>query len=404
MKKTLVKIFLLFALIPSISLALVLSVAFTIELSHVITPETAKLLIITGISATIIIAAITLFVATKFAAVYVRPFRYILGSLEYIAKDIKEGQVDLTQPLHPPGNSQVANRIAGAINTVLTTFANVLEEFYSVTNSISESSALVAELSAISSENMEKQRTETIQVASAINELSASSEQVNKNAIDGAAATTIADQDTRAGAETVNSAVQTIEELASNLTQTSSIINSLEKDSENIGTVLAVIQNIAEQTNLLALNAAIEAARAGEMGRGFAVVADEVRTLASKTQSSTEEIREIIEQLQSSSKKAVDAMTTGCTQAEQGLEKALSAGNALENIKSKVTEIDSMNDVMEIAAKEQFTVSNEVSESINTISQITEETSTKVASTSAAASELLEQAKMLKKLSEQFKV
>jgi methyl-accepting chemotaxis protein len=227
-------------------------------------------------------------VATKFAAVYVRPFRYILGSLEYIAKDIKEGQVDLTQPLHPPGNSQVANRIAGAINTVLTTFANVLEEFYSVTNSISESSALVAELSAISSENMEKQRTETIQVASAINELSASSEQVNKNAIDGAAATTIADQDTRAGAETVNSAVQTIEELASNLTQTSSIINSLEKDSENIGTVLAVIQNIAEQTNLLALNAAIEAARAGEMGRGFAVVADEVRTLASKTQSSTE--------------------------------------------------------------------------------------------------------------------
>ncbi len=404
MKKSLIRTFLMFSLIPALTLAIILTIAFSIELADVIDKDAAQLLIITGIVSFAVISSITAIVAMRFAKSFAGPFQYIVGSLEFIAKDIKSGHVDLTQPLTPPGNSSVANCIAAGINTVLKTFADALKEFYVVTNEISESSAQVAELSAISSDNMKKQNTETIQVAAAITELSATSEQVNKSASDGAAAASVADTDTRAGADTVNSAVKTIEELASNLTQTSVIIDSLEKDSDNIGTVLAVIQTIAEQTNLLALNAAIEAARAGEMGRGFAVVADEVRTLASKTQTSTEEIREIIEQLQTSSKQAVNAMNTGCSQAEQGLEKALSAGHALDSIKSKVAEIDNMNDVMEIAAKEQFTVTNEVSESVNTISQLTEETSAKVESTSAAASELLEQAKTLKRLAEQFKV
>ncbi len=396
--------FLMFSLMPTLALAIILSVAFSIELADVIDKEAAQLLIITGIVSFGIIAAITSFIALKFAKSFAGPFQYIVGSLQYIAKDIKEGHVDLTQALEPPGNSSLANKIAAGINTVLTTFADVLKEFYSVTEEISHSSAEVAELSAISSNNMKKQHAETLQVASAINQLSTSSEQANKNASDGAEAATIADNDTRAGADTVNSAVKTIEELASNLTQTSTIIDSLDRDSENIGTVLAVIQNIAEQTNLLALNAAIEAARAGEMGRGFAVVADEVRTLASKTQSSTEEIREIIEQLQGSAKNAVDAMSTGCSQAEEGLEKALSAGNALENIKSKVAEIDGMNDQMEKAAKEQLFVTNNVSQSVSTIGQLTEETSAKVDSTSSAAEALLQQAKTLKQLAEQFKV
>jgi methyl-accepting chemotaxis protein len=404
MKKALIRIFLMFSLIPALVLSLTLAIAFTIELSDVISKEAAQLLILTGVISLTVIGAITAFVAVKFANSFAEPFRYILGSLQFIAKDINAGHVDLTQSLKPPGNSSLANKIADGINTVLQTFAKVLKEFYNVTDSITESSNEVAKLSVISSENMKKQHAVTLQVTASIGELSATSERVNRNASQGAEAASVADQDTRAGAETVNSAVKTIEELASNLTQTSVIIDSLEKDSENIGTVLAVIQSIAEQTNLLALNAAIEAARAGEMGRGFAVVADEVRTLASKTQSSTEEIRLIIEQLQNSSKQAVDAMNTGCSQAEQGLEKALSAGKALESIKTKVAEIDSMNDELESAAKEQFSVTSTVTQSVSTIRQLTEETTTKVASASSAAEALLGQAKHLKQLSEQFKV
>jgi len=106
-------------------------------------------------------------------------------------------------------------------------------------------------------------------------------------------------------------------------------VNDLEKDSENIGSVLSVIQGIAEQTNLLALNAAIEAARAGEHGRGFAVVADEVRNLSARTQAATLETKSIIDMLQTRSKEAVSVMDKGCSMASDGVEKSVLAGEAL---------------------------------------------------------------------------
>ncbi len=267
--------------------------------------------------------------------------------------------------------------------------------------------AAAEELSAIteqSNNGVMRQQGEIGQVATAMNEMSATVTEVSRNASSAATAAQEADDRAKEGCEVVNTTVQTINNLASEVERTSQVIENLKGDSISIGTVLDVIRDIAEQTNLLALNAAIEAARAGEQGRGFAVVADEVRTLASRTQQSTREINDMIERLQSGANQAVEVMEMGRAKAEESVEQAAKAGDALQAITGVVDNIRSMNIQIASAAEEQSSTAEEINRNIVNISEVAQETAGGSQQTASASDELARLASDLQSQVGKFKI
>lgn len=279
-----------------------------------------------------------------------------------------------------------------------------------VKNIISGSSHLAAaaeELSAITlqgAEGINRQQSEVQQVATAMEEMSATVHEVAKNAASAATAAQEADDQSKHGFEVVNDTIETIHSLADEVKRTADAIETLKGDCISIGTVLDVIRDIAEQTNLLALNAAIEAARAGEQGRGFAVVADEVRTLASRTQQSTQEINEMIERLQTGANQAVSAMEKGREKAKESVEQAAKAGEALGAITTVVDRIKSMNIQIASAAEQQSTTTEEVNRSIVSISDVAEDSATGAKKTANSSDDLAKLAVELQEQVSQFKI
>ena len=234
--------------------------------------------------------------------------------------------------------------------------------------------------------------------------MSASAQEVKRNAEDAVIATEEADRESQAGLFVVKDNIEAINELYQEIKSAREVITNLAKESEHIGSVSDTIQGIAEQTNLLALNAAIEAARAGEQGRGFAVVADEVRTLASRTQQSTIEIQDRIQSLNKGSQQAVMAMEKGMEKALNSVNKSNDAGDSLNSIATFVAKINEINSQVEHSTTEQSNVADEVSKSIVHINHISEETSVHSESATDASKILAEQAQELKTMMKEFKV
>ncbi len=343
----------------------------------------------------LLMALLSAVVGKLFAKSILDPIYYVVGAVEYIAKDIEAGQCDLTRPLDP-GSNPIGARLANAINKMIASFADIIRDVTDSSTQVADSSESMTQAARITLDNVNRQGSEAEQVATAMNEMAASVQEVADSAANGAELAKAADAQSMEGAKVVNGTVQEIEALAQNVERAAQVIHELEEDSEAIGSVLDVIQSIAEQTNLLALNAAIEAARAGEQGRGFAVVADEVRSLASRTQESTQEIQTIIERLQNRSKQAVGVMSEGQQQAGVGVEQAQAAGKALKEIAEKVAELDHVSTQIAAAANEQSIVAEEINRSIVHISDVSEdnaEAARKAASASQALSELANQQK-----------
>jgi len=249
-----------------------------------------------------------------------------------------------------------------------------------------------------------QQQSEVNQVATAMNEMSATVQEVASNASHAAQAAQDASEQAGEGLKVVDHTISSINNLANAVEEASGVINQLESDTDNIGVVLEVIRGISEQTNLLALNAAIEAARAGEQGRGFAVVADEVRTLASRTQESTLEIRSMIESLQSGSTQAVEVMTKGKEQAAISVGHAQKAGESLNGITQAVSSISDMNTQIATAAEEQTAVAEEINQNIVNISQLGEQAVSGAQQTSDASEELARLSNELQMMVGQFRV
>ncbi|AFI85373.1 methyl-accepting chemotaxis protein [Methylophaga nitratireducenticrescens] len=213
----------------------------------------------------------------------------------------------------------------------------------------------------------EQQFNETEQIAAAINEMSASILEVSRNAQNSTLIANNGVEEVEKGKKLVQVSVDLMQVLQGDVEQASETIKALEKSSNDIAIVLDVINEISEQTNLLALNAAIEAARAGDAGRGFAVVADEVRSLASRTRTSTEEIRVMVEKLQNNSATAVQAMSDGLKQADACVGHNQNTVSSFANILDVIQKINEMTTQIASAVEQQSAVAEEISKSIHNI-------------------------------------
>jgi len=248
------------------------------------------------------------------------------------------------------------------------------------------------------------QRSQIEQVATAMNQMSATAQEVARSAAAAVDSAHSVNEETVSGRELVESQVGSIQRLAGEIDQSVLVINQLASDSQSISRVLDVIKGIAEQTNLLALNAAIEAARAGEQGRGFAVVADEVRNLAKRTQQSTEEIEQMIARLQGGVGAAVKAMSASHRMADGTVDESGRVQRALENILGAVGMIVDQNQQIAAAAEQQTAVAHDIDQNIVEINQAGERTAEGASQTELASRELSGLVGDLKQLIGAFRV
>ncbi len=317
--------------------------------------------------------------------------------------DIAEGDGDMTQRMKVRGRDELA-RLSAGFNSFVEKIQSTILHVSSSTSTLAVAADKMATISDDTTQGMQLQRSEIEKVVTAMGQMTVTVDDVSQHAESAAGIASQTDKQARDGRKVVETTISSIEKLASGFEQTAAVIHRLEGDSENIGSVLEVISGIAEQTNLLALNAAIEAARAGDQGRGFAVVADEVRNLAARTQSSTGEIRQMIEKLQSAACEAVTEMESGRKQVKESVEQAGLAGVALEAITRAVDEISLMNRQIADAAHQQREVTGEINENIININQVADNTSSHTIELADASKELSQLALDLQELVGRFKV
>ncbi|WP_153774268.1 methyl-accepting chemotaxis protein [Pseudomonas sp. MNR3A] len=253
---------------------------------------------------------------------------------------------------------------------------------------LSQAASQLAGASADTLERITQQREETDQVATAMNQMSATVQEVAQNAEHASLAATDADQQAQVGDQVVAEAIARIEQLATQMDRCLTSMQHLAGESQRIGSILDVIKSVSEQTNLLALNAAIEAARAGEAGRGFAVVADEVRGLAQRTQQSTEEIEHLIESLHQGTDEVTSLLDSSRTLTEQSVELSRRAGDALGQITRTVSNIQGMNQQIATASEEQSVVAEQINRSVISVREASDHTSSASEQTATSSGEL----------------
>jgi len=301
-------------------------------------------------------------------------------------------------------SDDVIGEIVDAFNQMATNLKNMIGQISGATSQLAAAAEETSTVTDETSRGIQAQQSEIDSIASAMNEMTSTVQEVARNAAEASSAAGSADSEARSGALVATEAIGGIDALLSEVDSAAQVIRNLEKESENIGSVLDVIRGIAEQTNLLALNAAIEAARAGEQGRGFAVVADEVRTLASRTQQSTQEIQNMITTLQDGTGNAVKVMEGAQSKAQESSDSVSKAMESLATIAGSVSSINDMNTMIASAAEEQSAVAAEMQTNMNNIREVADRSADGAQQTAEASEELARLAAEQQSLMAQFSI
>ncbi|CAG1065616.1 Methyl-accepting chemotaxis protein McpQ [uncultured bacterium] len=308
--------------------------------------------------------------------------------VSFLGREIKDEIVSLGESV---------DAMASQVSNVIGRIAESSAQLASASEQLSASSTQIAE-------GADRQSGQTAQVATAMEEMNATVIEVAKNSQQVSESARSAQHIALDGGKVVEQAISAMQEVSESTEVTADTIKKLGRSSEEIGTIVSVINDIADQTNLLALNAAIEAARAGEQGRGFAVVADEVRKLAERTTKATKEISGMINTIQSETGKAVDAMAEGTQKVENGVTLANQAGEALKQIVTGVENVTDMISHIATSAEEQSSTTDEISRNMDSIAEVAKSNVSAIGEVANATNEMARLASELKDLVANFKI
>ncbi|WP_429073924.1 methyl-accepting chemotaxis protein [Aeromonas veronii] len=354
----------------------------------VLDKETLEAPLISLLITQLVLALVIIIVSIVVISLLTKALLGPLVKVTYALARIADGSGDLTQRITIDTRDEVGE-LANSFNRFVSSQHKLISHIRALASELDTDAehGLASSNTAVC--ELQRQQQEVTMVATAVTEMASATQEIANNAENTATAAHQSAKGSEDGKRLVNQTRQSINGLASEVTQATDVISELNRHAQNISSILATIQGIAEQTNLLALNAAIEAARAGEQGRGFAVVADEVRVLSKRTQDSTLEIHSTIDILQQTTTKAVELMQRSQRSAATSVDDADSAVQALEEITQAVNLISDMAGQIATAAEEQSHVTVEITKNTTTIKDVTDEMT-------AAALRDLEQAKVLK--------